>query len=103
MPLGFRFDRLNKAQMTNAPQVRRQIEICLCEGIEQLLFLPPRSHFQSSTVSSNLVDHSLQSSPLDQPAVITATSQPAANPTANQKKLANPSEQTLHNPSAVLR
>lgn len=43
------------------------------------------------------MDISPQPSPLDQPAVITTTSQPAANPTGNQTKLPNRSEQALHN------
>lgn len=38
--LGFRFDRLNKAQMTNAPQVRKQSELCLHEWwrLETVMF-----------------------------------------------------------------
>lgn len=62
-----RFDRLNKAQMTNAPQ--------------------------SSTASSNLMDMNPQPTPFDQPAVITATSQPAGNTAANQKKSPNRKEE----------
>lgn len=55
------------------------------------------SLFQSSTAGPNFMEISSQSPPLNQPAVITATSQPAANATANQKKLPNRSEQALHN------
>lgn len=53
--------------------------------------------FQSSTASSNLMDMNPQPTPFDQPAVITATSQPAGNTAANQKKSPNRSEQALHN------
>nr|XP_046260184.1 target of Myb protein 1-like isoform X2 [Scatophagus argus] len=62
-----RFDRLNKAQMTNTQQ--------------------------SSTTSQSLIDLSPEHSTLSQPAVITATSQPAVSTTVNQWKSSNHKEE----------
>ncbi|XP_010732934.2 target of Myb protein 1 isoform X3 [Larimichthys crocea] len=58
-----RFDRLNKAQMTNTQQ--------------------------SSTTSPSFINLSPEPSTLNQPAVITATSQPAVNTWANQQQSPN--------------
>ncbi|XP_040892956.1 target of Myb protein 1-like isoform X2 [Toxotes jaculatrix] len=62
-----RFDRLNKAQITNTQQ--------------------------SSTNSPNLIDLSPEPSTLSPPAVITTTSQPAVSTLANQRQLANHKEE----------
>lgn len=62
-----RFDRLNKAQMTN--------------------------NKQSSATSQNLIDLSPGPTALDQPAVITETSQPAVNTWAAQRQAPNRQEE----------
>lgn len=100
MWLCFRFNRLNQAQTTNSPQVWKELESCLQKWwrLETLMFHFYLLLFQSSAASSNLIDVRPQPTPLDQPAVITATSQPARNTTANQNKSPNRSEQALHNP-----
>uniref|UniRef100_A0A4W6F7M3 GAT domain-containing protein n=1 Tax=Lates calcarifer TaxID=8187 RepID=A0A4W6F7M3_LATCA len=63
-----RFDRLNKAQITNTQQ-------------------------QSSTNSPNFIDLSPGPSTLGQPAVITTTSQPTVSTWANQRQSANHKEE----------
>ncbi|KAG8015103.1 Target of Myb protein 1, partial [Nibea albiflora] len=63
-----RFDRLNKAQMTNTQQ-------------------------QSSTTSPSLINLSPEPSTLNQPAVITMTSEPAVNTWANQHQSPNHREE----------
>lgn len=63
-----RFDRLNKTQTSNTQQ-------------------------QSSTASQSLIDLSPDPSPLSQPAIISATSQPAVNAWANQQLSANHKEE----------
>ncbi|KAM9362493.1 target of Myb1 membrane trafficking protein isoform 2-T2 [Symphorus nematophorus] len=62
-----RFDRLNKAQMTNTQQ--------------------------NSTTSPSLIDLSPEPSTLSQPAVITATSQPAVSTWTNQRQTPNNKEE----------
>ncbi|KAM7393730.1 hypothetical protein PAMP_020580 [Pampus punctatissimus] len=67
-----RFDRLNKAQVTNSPQ-------------------------QSSVSSPSVIDFSSETLTLSQPAVITTTSQPAASTWTNQRPVNNNFDKFLEN------